>query len=118
MESVKVIFFSLDYVLIYKGRFNKAEGGLVPTSSLRSLKVSWLNFQVLYFKGNLLLFTFQPFILAHLFFMYRILLKKRVNGISLGNIEGGMINTETCGKHVFSIFSKACEFRIKYFGFF
>jgi len=99
MMSVKARFLSFDYVLTYEGRFSKAEGGLVPPSSLMSLEVSCLNFQVLYFKCNLLLFIFQPFFLAHLFFMYRIVLKK-MNGISLGNIAGGMINIESCSKHV------------------
>lgn len=103
MVSVKARFLSLDYGRIYEDRFSKADGGLVTPSSLMSLGVSCLNFQVLYFKHNLLLFTFQPFFLAHLFFMYRIVVK-RMNGISLGYIAGGMINIESCSKHVVSIF--------------
>lgn len=44
------------------------------------------------------------FFLAHLFFLYRIVLKKTEWNL-LRNIAGGMINIESCGKHV-SIFRK------------
>lgn len=46
----------------------------------------------------------------HIYSLCTRLYLKKLKGISLGNIAGGMINIEPCGKHVISIFGKQILF--------
>lgn len=107
MESAEARYFCLPCVPTYKHIFHKTEGDLVPPSSLMSLKVSRLNFQVLYFKQNLLLFTFWHFFCScYIYSLCTELYFKLLNGISLGNRAGGMIHAELTDKQSISLLRK------------